>query len=477
LAVDVHQSRLESCISESNGVPVTKTGPGFTFRRRLTVLNRPFILLCLSAFCVLCSRDLSAHQQPTTIVVLEMYPNTVAMELQIPLTELELAFGNNVSKDPSTLTGKIRLQFEEYLTAHIHPKTRQGRPWAVTVRDLTVGRAEQTQSGPYQEVIVYLDLRPPSGASARSMVLNYDLIMHQVVTHKALVSIRRDWASGLNGEESVEAGVIAVDTGTTRIFPLEINLEKGSWWQGFKGMLALGMHHIREGTDHLLFLLVLLLPAPLVVRSRRWREFGGTRYSLLRLTKIITAFTVGHSVTLLLGALGWLRLPQQPVEVLIAISILVSAIHAVRPIFPGKEMYVAAGFGLVHGLAFATVLVDLNLGPGQMALSVLGFNVGIEIMQFVVIAITVPWLILLSLTPAYGWVRTVGAILAGLAAVAWIDERLSGRPNSVSAVVQQMSQYADRGILLLAGFALIVFVSHRKLRVGGWSRSVKGMMI
>jgi HupE / UreJ protein len=338
------------------------------------VLNRSFILSWIWAFFTLWPQSLSAHQQPTTIVLLEVYPNRVAMELQIPLTELELAFGNDVSKDPNALMGKVRPQFDEYLTAHIHPMTRDGRPWTVTVLDLTVGGAEQTQSGPYREVIVHLDLRPPVDASARSMVLNYDLIMHQVVTHKALVSIRRDWESGLNGEESVETGVIAVDTQTTKIFPLEINLEKGSWWQGFKGMLSLGMRHIREGTDHLLFLLVLLLPAPLLVRNRLWGEFGGTRYSLLRLVKIITAFTVGHSVTLLLGALGWLRLPQQPVEVLIAFSILVSAVHAIRPIFPGKEMYVAAGLGLVHGLAFATVLVDLNFRCGTDGVEYFGLQ-------------------------------------------------------------------------------------------------------
>jgi len=60
----------------------------------------------------------------------------------------------------------------------------------------------------------------------------------------------------------------------------------------------------------------------------------------MRLLKITAAFTAGHSITLLVGALGWLRLPVQPVEILIAVSILISAIHAIHPIFPGKEMYV-----------------------------------------------------------------------------------------------------------------------------------------
>jgi hypothetical protein len=139
-------------------------------------------------------------------------------------------------------------------------------------------------------------------------------------------------------------------------------------------MIALGAQHIREGTDHLLFLLVLLLPAMLKLRAGAWGAFGGINYSLGRLVRIVTAFTLGHSATLLAGALHWLSLPQRPVEVLIACSILVTAIHAVRPIFPGREDHVAAGFGLVHGLAFATILADLNPSAGPMALSILGFD-------------------------------------------------------------------------------------------------------
>ena len=112
-----------------------------------------------------------------------------------------------------------------------------------------------------------------------------------------------------------------------------------------------------------LFLLVLLLAAPLLINNKKWGNFGGIKYSLIRLIKIITAFTIGHSITLLLGAINWINVPTQPIEILIAFSILISAIHAIYPIFPQKEAYIAAGFGLIHGLAFATTLSDLNLHP------------------------------------------------------------------------------------------------------------------
>jgi len=223
------------------------------------------------------------------------------------------------------------------------------------------------------------------------------------------------------------------------------------------------MQHIKEGTDHLLFLIVLLLPAALLTNGRQWGKFGGTKYSILRLLKIITSFTIGHSITLLIGALGWLRLPAQPVEILIAFSILVSAIHAIKPIFPGKEMYVAAGFGLIHGLAFASVLANLKLSAGTMALSILGFNLGIEIMQLFVVLITIPWLILLSQTPVYKYVRVGGAAISGIIAIAWILERATQTPNFVSAFVNKAAEQTRWAILILAVLALVSVLLKRRV--------------
>jgi len=393
-----------------------------------------------------------AHQQPTTLAVLDVGSDNVTMDLHVPLNELELAFGHNVTQRPEETIAVWGPAFRQYLINHIHPMTSTGQPWTVQVLETRVGHAEQTQSGPFQEVFVRLSLTPPAGASLRNFVLNYDAVMHQVVTHKALVSVHSDWASGQ--VEPTQVGVIAVNTTTTRIEPLAVHLEEGSRWTGFKGMVRLGMQHIREGTDHLLFLLVLLLPATLLVNGREWGSFGGSHYSLVRLLKIVTAFTLGHSATLLAGALHWLTLPQQPVEVLIAFSILVTAIHAIHPIFPGREAQVAAGFGLVHGLAFATVLADLNLSAGPMALSILGFNLGIEMMQLFVIGITVPWLIVLSMTPAHKWVRIGGASLAAVAAIGWIVNRVSGVSNAIERAMNTVTEFAPVGILILALVAI-----------------------
>jgi len=211
---------------------------------------------------------------------------------------------------------------------------------------------------------------------------------------------------------------------------------------GFASIFHLGMRHIAEGTDHLLFLLVLLLPAPLLALGSRWAGFAGVRQSLLRILKVVTAFTLGHSLTLALAALGLVRVPSRPIEVLIAVSILVSATHALRPLFPGREAAIAAFFGLIHGLGFATTLADLGLGRWERVAGILGFNLGIETMQLIVVALTMPSLVLLSRTGSYSLLRIGGALFAAFASVGWLAERLLGIHNSLNVVVNRVAHPA-----------------------------------
>jgi HupE/UreJ protein len=224
-----------------------------------------------------------------------------------------------------------------------------------------------------------------------------------------------------------------------------------SWFDGLASIFPLGMRHIAEGTDHLLFLLTLLLPAPLVVFGSRWAGFGSVRHCLLQILKIVTAFTVGHSITLALAALGLVRVPSRPIEVLIAVSILVSAAHAVRPLFPGREAGIAAFFGLIHGLVFATTLRKLGLGQGERVACILGFNLGIETMQLIVVAATMPSLVLLSRTRAYILLRIGGALFAGFASLGWIAERLLTVNSSVDVIVNGVAHHAVwiAGVLFL----------------------------
>jgi hypothetical protein len=211
---------------------------------------------------------------------------------------------------------------------------------------------------------------------------------------------------------------------------------------GFASIFRLGMRHIAEGTDHLLFLLALLLPAPLMAIGAQWAGIADVRSSLLRILGIVTAFSIGHSLTLASAAWGLIRVPSRPVEVLIAFSILVSAIHAFRPIFPGREARIAAFFGLFHGLALAETLEKLGLGRWERVGGILAFNLGIETMQLIVVSAILPSLILLSRTRAYPFLRIGGAAFVASASLGWIGERLFDLHNSVDAVVAVVAHYA-----------------------------------
>jgi hypothetical protein len=234
---------------------------------------------------------------------------------------------------------------------------------------------------------------------------------------------------------------------------------------GFTSLFRLGMRHIAEGTDHLLFLLTLLLPAPLLATASRWSGFAGARHSLLQILKVVTAFTIGHSITLAVAALGLVRLPSRPIEVLIALSILVSAVHALRPLFPGQEALIAAFFGLIHGLAFAATLGELGLGRWERVTGILAFNLGIETMQLIVVAAIMPSLVLLRRMKSYSVLRIGGAVFAGLASLGWIAERLLGVHNSVDAVVDGV---AHHGAWIAGGLFLLSAVSWRNSRKSPW---------
>jgi hypothetical protein len=348
-----------------------------------------------------------------------------------------------------------------YIEQNLSARAPDGRPFTLTLAEAGVERVDDGDC-----YVVRAHLEPPAGVSARSFTLRSTVILGQVMNHRALVAVRHDFRNGRVGESPELVGVLDYQR-------LELPVERatGAWWQGLESVVRLGARHIWEGTDHLLFLLVLLLPAPLLARARGWREADTLRGSFRRIVRIVTAFTLGHSLTLAAAALGVLRLPGRPVEVLIALSILVSAAHAVRPLFPGRESLVAASFGLVHGLAFATVLAGAGVDGAALAGSLLGFNVGIELMQCAVVLAVLPVLLAWSRTPLYAPLRLLGAAFAALAACGWLVERALERPNPMARIVEVAAEHAAVGLGALAmGAALTLQLSQRSLLTRRTSR-------
>jgi hypothetical protein len=194
---------------------------------------------------------------------------------------------------------------------------------------------------------------------------------------------------------------------------------------GLGGWIVAGIDHIWEGRDHVSFVVALLLVVMLVRRGTGW-DVRPPVATLRRTATIVTAFTVAHSLSLIAASLGWVRLPGRLVESLIAVSILYTAIeNIVRPDVRWR-FALTFGFGLVHGLGFASVLAVL-LPPDHVIAPLLGFNLGVEIGQLVIVAIALPlaWLAARELgAERYrrGAMPVLSVALAALA-IKWLIER------------------------------------------------------
>ncbi|WP_293678233.1 HupE/UreJ family protein [uncultured Phenylobacterium sp.] len=390
----------------------------------------------------------AAHLTPNSEVRLDFAGRDVTAEIVVPLGELGYAMGRPISPRP----GPAPPGLDRYLMQRLAVRAPDGRPWALELREL---RISPDAGGP--DLVAQVGMRPPPGAPLRRFDFSYGVVIDQVRNHFVMVMVRNDYAGGQLSEQPQLLGALQGGART-----LAVNRGPGSAWRGFASAVGLGMRHIAEGHDHLLFLLALLLPAPLLARERRWRDHAGVSTTFRRLAGVVSAFTLGHSLTLIGGAfLGW-RLPAQPVEVLIAVSILVSAIHAARPLFPGREPLVALGFGLVHGLAFATLIAHFDLEPWRKAQAILGFNLGIELVQLAVVAAVMPPLAILAHTRSYPAVRTAAAAFCGVAALAWMAERVLGVENVIGRGIDAALAH---GLwlfgLLIFGTALAVLADRR----------------
>lgn len=375
----------------------------------------------------------SAHAMPSSLVYLDFLENEVAAELVIPLDRLQVAFEENLYVNPEQAIDTYHDKLLSYITSHISVETAAEEQWSIEVDDMSLSYPEvETES---IDVIVHLTFTPPTGAAVDSFTLNYDVVVRELVTHVVTVAVRSDWNNAVYASNpEIIGNIISSNTA------VQIDQSHGNVWTGFVSIIKSGMAHIAEGVDHLLFLLALLLPAPLLVKGKSWGESAGLKSSMKKLLKITLAFTIGHSITLVIGATGWISIPSQPIEVLIAVSILISAIHAVRPIFAGREIFIAGGFGLVHGLAFATLVTDLGVTPMRIVWSVLGFNIGIELMQLIVIILIMPWFLLLSVTKTYTPVRIIGALFAMVASIGWILDRGFGITSQVDTIVNGLAE-------------------------------------
>lgn len=381
-------------------------------------MNKTLLLAILLA--LLWSGAASAHLTPNSEVRLTFGPRDVVADIVIPQSEYAYATGAETDD-----TAQSRAAAARYLLARVAAIAPGGGRWRIAATDTRF----ETTSGP-PDLRATLRLTPPPGAPLERFRLEWHAITREVPTHFALLVEGGD----LSGRNSPDRRLIG--TLTEARPTMDVRAVGGGGLRMFANSISLGAAHIIGGYDHLLFLLALLLPAPMLAVGGAWKERRGVRDAAYHLARIVTGFTIGHSATLIAAVLFNLRLPAAPVEALIALSVLISAVHAARPLFPGREPQIAMAFGLVHGLAFATLVSGLGIGRGDRLSAILGFNLGIEIVQLVIVAVCLPAILWICAEPDRARFRKVASAVIACAALVWLIERLLGTELALGAALQ-----------------------------------------
>jgi hypothetical protein len=411
--------------------------------RRLVRCRCLIALLTAVAFLA-CSGAAFAHMRTPAAVQLEVGTSAVTGHVAIALPQLELALGRKSTA--SLEVPRHGKRIERYLSEHVSASGEEGQAWTVEV-----GRPVIVALSTGDTVITPIELRPRPGSGVGDFELHYDAIFEAVSHAKAFVTLLPDSA------DSAEPAAKTLGVLSPKRTELRITGPDPSWWTTVGSLVEEGVSHIVEGADHMLFLLMLLLIAPMVAVGGRWQRAASPWTSFRRVVHIVTAFALGHSVTLGLATAGVVNVPSRPVEIFIAVSVGVTAVHAIRPLVHGREALLAASFGLVHGIAFAALIEDMGLERSSLLASLLGFNLGIELAQLMIVALAVPSLYLLSRTKLYPAIRVAGATFGLAAALGWFVQRVTESvPNPLEPA---MTGLTDHGLLIAIALAALAAIA------------------
>ena len=348
-----------------------------------------------------------AHKPSDSYLTVTVQDGRLRGQWDIALRDLDLAVGLDADGDGRITWGEVRAQhgaIATYATARLQVQA-DGQPCTLTVGPQQV---DEHTDGAYSVLPLQLAC---AVAAPKALSLRYTLLADLDPQHRGLLNLTVDGAS-----RSAILGPQA---------PLQsFTLARISRWQAFVDFAKEGVWHIWIGFDHILFLLSLLLPAVGLWAGRRWEPVDRLGQAVVEVLKVVTAFTLAHSITLTLAVLGLVSLPSRVVESSIAASVVLAALNNVWPVFHGRRWMVAFAFGLLHGFGFASVLGDLGLPQGALAVALAGFNVGVELGQLAIVAAFLPLAYALRRSWFYRRAVLVGGslLIAALAGV-WLAER------------------------------------------------------
>ncbi len=346
-------------------------------------------------------RDAAATEEPRVAQKDDAAP--VDVELELALRDIALSLPLDADRDEQVTWGELqqaRPALEKMALSGMSLSSDLGA-CVLAPRALAVRRYDNT---------AYAVLNMTADCPHRiGLRLRYGLLFDRDPQHRAIVTLR----------DGVATATAVADSGR-RV----VALAPGSRRQ-FADFVQYGVEHILGGFDHLVFLLSLLLPAVLVRLSGEWRPLQSPRQGFARILVIVTAFTVAHSITLSLSALGWVVPASRWIEPVIAASVLMAALNNVWPWVTARLWPMAFAFGLIHGFGFAGALSEMGLPQSGRLLALLGFNLGVELGQLAVVCVALPLLFLMRGKRWYSQ-RLMPLLSLGIALMAtvWLWQRL-----------------------------------------------------
>lgn len=365
-------------------------------------MRRLFIFL-LGVFF---SLSADAHKPSDSYLSLSIKDQQIDGRWDIALRDLDFALGLDANGDAEITWGELRAKHTEisaYALAHLQ-LSAHGK---ICTAHVTEHLVDDHTDGAY----AVLRFTATCSAPLDTLQLHYQLFFDLDPQHKGLLR--------LNYQEQVNTAIFSPEKARQ-----DFNLRQVSKLTQFLDYAREGVWHIWIGFDHILFLLALLLPAVVVRQEKKWSAVSAFRPAFWSVLKIVTAFTLAHSITLTLATLGFISLPSRWVETIIAASVVLAALNNIYPLFRERRWLMAFVFGLIHGFGFASVLTDLGLPQSTLGLALLGFNLGVELGQLAIVCVFLPSAFSMRRTWFYRrFILLGGSISIALLATIWLIER------------------------------------------------------
>lgn len=359
----------------------------------------------------------AVHEIGQSYVYLRVYEDSLTARLEITAADLERALDFGWDTEAGVTQAQVMERLDSirgYLESHFSIGTAD-HPFDPAFREASL---LEVPFGTFVQLSYFL---AETAGIPDEIEVEFSPLFEVDRNHRNFLLIEHNWKTATFNNES---GISLVFTpGSTR---QSLDLTSSSLWRGFKGLVWLGVLHIWIGIDHILFLVALILPSVLVRKDGRWQPVDGFREGFFNIVAVITFFTLAHSVTLALAGLGIIHLPSALVESVIAASIAVAAAANLLPRLRIREWTLAFVFGLFHGFGFASVMGDVGVGTDRLALSVFGFNVGVELGQLAIIAVIFPALFLLRDRRVYLPAMRLGSAALIAISLVWFGERAFG---------------------------------------------------